>query len=47
VNFKLRVDELALYNVDMQRIVEPGIFKVMIGKSSADIQLEDQFEVVS
>jgi beta-glucosidase len=46
VTFKLPVDELAFYNADMNRIVEPGIFKVMIGKSSTDIQLEDQFEVI-
>ena len=44
-NFKLPIEELALYNIDMQRIVEPGIFKVMIGRSSSNIQLEDQFEV--
>jgi beta-glucosidase len=46
VTFTLPVDELAFYGIDMKKIVEPGLFKVMVGKSSSDIILEGQFEVV-
>lgn len=30
---------------NLQRIVEPGAFKAMLGHSSADIRLEGTFEV--
>ena len=33
-SFKLGPDDLALYNMDMQRVVEPGRFRVMVGSSS-------------
>ena len=45
VTFKLAADQLAFYNKDMQRKVEAGIFKVMIGSSSSQIRLEGEFEV--
>ncbi|MCS7120561.1 MAG: glycoside hydrolase family 3 N-terminal domain-containing protein [Nitrososphaerota archaeon] len=46
VTFRLSVDQLAFYDRDMRLIVEPGVFKVMIGSSSDDIRLEGLFEVV-
>jgi hypothetical protein len=30
----------------MKFIVEPGMFKVMVGRSSKDIILEGEFEVI-
>jgi beta-glucosidase len=45
VAFRLPAGLLAFYNLDMQRVVEPGIFKVMVGRSSEDILLEGEFEV--
>jgi beta-glucosidase len=45
VTFRLPADDLAFYNKKMERKVEPGVFKVMIGNSSADIRLEGEFEV--
>jgi len=45
VTFRLPADCLAFYNKKMERKVEPGVFKVMLGNSSADIRLEGEFEV--
>jgi beta-glucosidase len=45
VTFRLPADCLAFYNKKMERKVEPGVFKVMIGNSSSDIRLEGEFEV--
>jgi len=44
-SFRLGPDDLALYNADMQRVVEPGRFRVMVGSSSADIRLTGEFQV--
>jgi beta-glucosidase len=38
LSFTLLPEYLTLWSVDRQRIVEPGVFQVMIGNSSADIQ---------
>ena len=46
VEFTLPAESLAFYNRNMKRVVEPGFFKVMVGRSSADILLEGEFEVV-
>jgi beta-glucosidase len=45
VTFRIPAVDLAFYNKNMERKVEPGVFKVMIGRSSADIRQEDEFEV--
>ena len=45
VRFSLSIDQLAFYNREMELIVEPGTFSAMIGSSSADIRLEDTFEL--
>jgi beta-glucosidase len=44
--FKLDLRHLAFYNQDMHYVVEAGEIKLMIGSSSADIRLEDCFEIV-
>jgi beta-glucosidase len=45
VTFTVEPDLLAMWNLQMQRVVEPGKFKVMIGASSTDLRLEGEFEV--
>jgi beta-glucosidase len=46
VSFSISTDELAFYNKNMEKKVEPGIFKVMAGNSSSNILLEGEFEVI-
>lgn len=45
VTFDLPYDEQALWNASMQRVVEPGEFAVMIGRSAEDIALSGSFVV--
>jgi beta-glucosidase len=45
VTFDITSDDLSMINIDMQKIVEPGAFKVMLGASSADIRLEGKVVV--
>lgn len=45
VQFKIKHDDLSLYNKSMERVVEPGTFAVMIGSSSEDIRLKGEFVV--
>jgi len=47
VEFELPVETLGFYDKDMKYTVEPGIFKVMVGRSSKDIILEDTFEILA
>ncbi len=39
INFSIPIDELGLWDKDMNYVVEPGEFEIMIGSSSADIRL--------
>ena len=43
--FVLTADDLSIIDRKMQRVLEPGDFKVMIGSSSDDIMLEQIFRV--
>ncbi|MFP4199563.1 MAG: fibronectin type III-like domain-contianing protein, partial [Halanaerobium sp.] len=45
VEFKLKAEQLAFYDKDMNLVVEPGEFEIMIGSSSTDIRLEDLIEL--
>ena len=45
VNLKLSPEDLSLFDRDMNLIVEPGTFEVMVGSSSKDIKLKGEFEV--
>ena len=45
VEFKLPAEALAFYNKEMKLVVEPGIFKVYVGRSSRDTVLEGEFEI--
>ncbi|MHB8085487.1 MAG: glycoside hydrolase family 3 N-terminal domain-containing protein [Dehalococcoidia bacterium] len=47
VEFELEAGDLAFYDKSMKLIVEPGMFKVMVGASSRDIKLEGQFEITA
>ena len=42
VEITLTPHHFSLVNSDMQRVVEPGDFEIMIGASSADIKLKDK-----
>ena len=45
VTFPLPQSKLAFWNAQMQHVVEPGQFDVMIGSSSSDIKLTGSFAV--
>lgn len=42
---RLTPDDLALYDRNLKRVVEPGEFRVLVGSSSQDIRVTDRFEV--
>jgi beta-glucosidase len=46
VSFIISTDQLAFYDDQMRLVVEPGFFRVMVGRSSEDIRLTGRFEVV-
>jgi beta-glucosidase len=46
VEFTLTPEDFSLLNRNLESIIEPGEFRVMVGRSSADICLEGKFEVV-
>ena len=45
ISFALNKEDLSILNRDMKRVVEPGVFTIMIGPSSDNIKLESQFEI--
>lgn len=45
VRFRLGPEDLALWNRQMRRVVEPGAFRVMVGSGSEDIRQQGGFEV--
>ena len=46
VNFTLTPADLSLWNREMKFVVEPGMFRVMVGSSSEDIKLSGEFEIL-
>ena len=46
VTFTLTPADLSLWDINMHFVVEPGVFKVMVGSSSEDIRLNGEFESV-
>lgn len=46
ITFNLHPDDLAILDKNMNWTVEPGVFKVLIGSSSENIQLSDKFEIL-
>ncbi len=45
IEFKLTHDDLALYDQNMNKVVEPGRFEIMAGSSSMDIRARGTYEV--
>lgn len=45
VRFKLTPDQLSFLDQNLNSIVEPGSFSVMVGSSSKDIRIKGEFEV--
>ncbi|MGE5740409.1 MAG: glycoside hydrolase family 3 C-terminal domain-containing protein, partial [Candidatus Aminicenantes bacterium RBG_16_66_30] len=45
VRFVLTPDDLALFDKDLKRVVEPGEFRILVGSSSEDIRLKGGFTV--
>jgi beta-glucosidase len=45
LRFEVPVVELALWNLAMQRVVEPGLFDLLVGASAEDIRLRGTFTV--
>lgn len=46
VTFTLTPEKLKIWDINMNHVVEPGEFEIMIGTSSNDIRLTDNFWVV-
>ena len=46
VSIAATTDKLPSYNLAMQRVAEPGEFRVMVGTSSAD-NLKSKFEILN
>lgn len=47
VRFVLKPQDLALWNREMQHVVEPGRFRVMVGSGSEDIRQQGEFEIAA
>ncbi len=45
VEFRLGADELSYLDRNLRRVVEPGEFRIMIGRSSEDLRLSGSFRV--
>lgn len=45
VAFTLTPEDLSLLDQNLKRVIEPGLFEVMVGASSEDIRLKGSFEV--
>jgi beta-glucosidase len=46
VTITLRPEALELLDANMNWVVEPGSFRVMVGRSSMDIRLTGSFEII-
>jgi beta-glucosidase len=45
VQFAISKEAIAMYNLQMEKIVEPGNFRIMIGASSRDFRLKDNLTI--
>jgi beta-glucosidase len=45
ITFIIDKEKLAFYNDQLERITQPGEFRLMIGSASDDIRLQDSFEL--
>ncbi len=46
VSFTLTKQDLGLWNINNEFVVEPGTFEVLVGASSQDIRLKGKFEIM-
>ncbi|MFP4154034.1 MAG: glycoside hydrolase family 3 C-terminal domain-containing protein, partial [Alkalispirochaeta sp.] len=46
VTFDLSTDQLGFHGKDLNYIIEPGTFRIMVGSGSEDIRLTDTIEIV-
>ncbi|HEY3373020.1 MAG TPA: beta-glucosidase BglX [Prolixibacteraceae bacterium] len=46
IHFTIDTEKLSFYNQNLKWVAEPGDFELMIGASSRDIRLKDQFELI-
>ncbi len=46
ITFTIDKEKLAFYNDQLERITQPGEFRIMIGSASDDIKLEDNFKLL-
>lgn len=46
IKFVINKEKLSFYNQQLQWVAEPGDFELMIGASSRDIRLKDNFELI-
>lgn len=46
VRFVIDKEKLSFYDQKLNWVTEPGMFDIMVGASSADIRLKDEFELV-
>lgn len=46
IQFRIDKEKLSFYNQQLQWVVEPGAFDIMIGASSSDIRLQADLEVI-
>ncbi len=47
IQFTIDKEKLSFYNQKLEWVAEPGDFEVMIGASSRDIRLRENFELVN
>ena len=45
ITFTLTKDELSIINQNLEKVVEPGTFQIMVGCSSEDIRLQESLSV--
>lgn len=45
IRFTLEPEVFEMYNEKMEKVIEPGEFRIMIGASSADIRLREMIEI--
>jgi beta-glucosidase len=46
VSFEIKKEHLSMFNENMEEVIEPGEFKIMIGSSSRDIKLRGIMSVI-
>ncbi len=47
ITFEISSSDLTMLDAKLNKVIEPGVFEIMIGSSSADIRLRSNFEVIA